>query len=199
MDARAGWVIETMMEFNWVEACGVVFGVGGVWLTIRQNIWCWPVGLVNIIIYFYIFFQVRLYADMGLQAFYVVVSLYGWWHWLHGRSGKKSKLPVSRLRWQHGLVLSLIGIVATPLVGWLLETRTDADIPYWDSLTTVVSLIAQWLMARKILECWFLWIAVDTLYVGIYIFKGLHPTAGLYAFFLILAALGFIEWKKSLQ
>ncbi len=72
------------MELDWLEIFGVIFGVAGVWLTVRQNIWCWPVGLVNIILYLYIFFQVRLYADMGLQAFYIALSLYGWWHWLHG-------------------------------------------------------------------------------------------------------------------
>ena len=191
------------MELDWIEIFGVIFGVAGVWLTIRQNIWCWPVGLVNIILYLYIFFQVRLYADMGLQAFYIGVSLYGWWHWLHGDAGpgpdKKSELQVSRLHRRHGLALVFTGMAAIPLVGWLLETRTDADIPYWDSATTVVSLMAQWLMARKVLECWLVWLAVDTLYVAIYIYKGLYPTAGLYAFFLVLAALGFIEWKKTLK
>ena len=193
------------MVVNWLEVCGVVFGVGGVWLTIRQNIWCWPVGLVNIILYLYIFFQVRLYADMGLQAFYIVVSLYGWWHWLHGHAGpgpgpdNKSELTVSRLHRRHGLALVFTGLAAIPMVGWILESATDADIPYWDSAATVVSLIAQWLMARKVLECWLVWIAVDTLYVAIFIYKGLYPTAALYAFFLVLAALGFIAWKKSLK
>ncbi len=187
------------MEFNWIEVCGVIFGVGGVWLTIRQNIWCWPVGLVNIILNLYIFFQVRLYADMGLQAFYVILSCYGWYQWRHGGPDKKSELPVSRLHLRHGLALVFTGTAAIPIVGWLLESRTDADIPYWDSATTVISLMAQWLMARKVLECWLVWIAVDTLYVAIYIYKGLYPTSGLYALFLVLATLGFIEWKKSLQ
>ncbi len=106
---------------------------------------------------------------------------------------------MSRLHRRHGLALIFTGVATIPIAGWLLETGTDADIPYWDSATTVVSLMAQWLMARKILECWLVWLAVDTLYVAIYIYKDLYPTAGLYAFFLVLAALGFIEWKKSLK
>ncbi len=187
------------MEQNWIEICGVVFGIGGVWLTIRQNIWCWPVGLVNIILYVYIFYQDRYYANTGLQTFFIFISIYGWWHWLHGGADKESKLLVSRLRWQHGLVLLLIGIAAAPLLGLVLEIKTDAATPYWDSTTAVMSLIAQWLMARKIFECWLVWIAVDTLYVGFFIYQNHLPTAGLYALFLILATLGFVEWKKSLQ
>ena len=183
---------------NFVEIFGVIFGFICVWLTIRENIWCWPVGIVNVSLFLVMFYQAKLYADMGLQAVYIVLSIYGWYQWLHG-GVDAGKLPVSRTG--RGLLLGLLTLTAagTLLMGWSLDRWTDADIPYWDSLTTVMSLVAQFLLARKIIENWLFWIGADILFIGIYLYKGLYLTSLLYCLFLGLAITGFMTWKKTME
>jgi nicotinamide mononucleotide transporter len=183
---------------NTYEIIGAALGLISVRLTVRQNIWCWPTGLAMVALYAVVFFQAKLYADAGLQVVYIVLQIYGWYEWLHG--GKDhSKLTVTRITLRLGLLLGVIAVVATGLMGYGLATRTDAALPYWDSAATALSLVAQWMLARKLIENWLIWIAVDVLSIGIYIVKGLYPTTVLYAAFLVLAALGWIEWRKTLR
>ncbi len=182
--------------FNILELVGVVTGILYVWLNIRQNIWCWPFGLVSVTIYMIVFFQVRLYADVGLQVVYIGLSFYGWYYWLHGGAGHDAA-PVTCITPRQTAVLAFVGIVSTGLMGFGLS-HTDASLPYWDSTTTVWSLVGQWLTSKKILENWLVWIAVDTLYVGIYIYKGLYLTSGLFAAYLIMAVAGYFAWRKTL-
>ena len=180
-----------------LEIVAALSGLLAVWLTVRQNIWCWPVGLVMVILYGIIFFDALLYSDAGLQGIYFFLQFYGWWAWLNGRGRDGAELPVTRLdlgersRW---IAVALAGTVG---LGWVMSTYTEADLAYWDASTTVLSLVATYLMARKKLECWFVWIAVDILAIGIYSVKELYLTAGLYAVFLVLAIMGFFAWKKS--
>jgi nicotinamide mononucleotide transporter len=183
---------------NSYEIIGTILGLVSVWLTVRQNIWCWPTGLVMVALYAVVFFQAKLYADAGLQVVYFVLQIYGWYEWLHGGKAR-SKLNVTRIRLRLGVVLVVIAATATAAMGYLLATKTDAALPYWDSTATVLSLIAQWMLARKIIENWLVWITVDLLSIGIYAAKALYPTMALYAAFLALAALGWIEWRKSLN
>ncbi|MFL6273684.1 MAG: nicotinamide riboside transporter PnuC [Blastocatellia bacterium] len=180
------------------EIIATILGLISVWLTVRQNIWCWPTGLVMVGLYAVIFFRARLYADAGLQVVYIVLQIYGWYEWRRGGKGH-SKLTVTRITLRLGLLLSGVAIVATALMGYGLATKTDAALPYWDSAATAMSLVAQWMLARKLIENWLVWIAVDVLSIGIYIVKGLYPTTVLYAAFLVLAALGWIEWRKTLR
>jgi nicotinamide mononucleotide transporter len=183
---------------NTWEIIGATLGLISVWLTVRQNIWCWPTGLVMVALYAVVFFQAKLYADAGLQFVYIGLQIYGWYEWLYG--GKdRGQLDVARITLRLGLVLGVVAVVATALMGYGLATRTDAALPYWDSTATVLSLVAQWMLARKLIESWFVWIAVDLLSIGIYMAKGLYPTTVLYAAFLVLAALGWIEWRKTLR
>ena len=180
------------------ELIGAILGLISVWLTVRQNIWCWPTGLVMVALYAVVFFRAKLYADAGLQLVYVVLQIYGWYEWLHG--GKdQGRLEVTRITLRLGLALGVIAAVATALMGYGLATRTDAALPYWDSAATVLSLVAQWMLARKLIENWLVWITVDVLSIGIYLAKGLYPTTVLYAAFLVLAALGWVEWRKTLK
>jgi len=183
---------------TWIEAIAVVFGLLCVWLTIRQNIWCWPTGLVQVALYIAIFYRVKLYSDLILHVVYVAMQLYGWYFWLHGgrdRSASDVTILKTRVR------LAWLAIVFFGTLGWgyLMAKFTDAAIPYGDAFTTVASLVAQWLMANKKLESWFFWISVDLVAIGIYWNKGLHLTSGLYAVFLILAAMGWFAWRKSLH
>lgn len=182
---------------NYIELVGVVFGFLAVYYNIRQNIWCWPTGLVNVSLFFVMFYQARLYADMGLQVFYFVLSVYGWYYWLHGGRGGR-EAPVRRLRLRPALLLGVLGAAATVGIGWGLATYTDADLPYWDALTTVGSIIGQGLLAKKLLENWLVWIGVDVLSVAIYYYKGLYLTTLLFAAFLVMAVMGYVAWKRSM-
>jgi nicotinamide mononucleotide transporter len=179
------------------EIAGALFGIAYVWLATRENAWCWPVGLVNVGLYILVFYEARLYADMGLQVVYVVLSLYGWHQWLRGGPGEGA-LRVSRAPGRALLLLSLLGSAGAALLGFTLYRHTDASVPFWDSTTTSFSLVAQWMQARKWIENWPLWIAVDLVYVGIYVYKKLYATAGLYAVFIALAFVGLVQWRRSL-
>ena len=183
---------------TWIEAIAVVFGLLCVWLTVRQNIWCWPTGLVQVLLYIIIFYQVKLYSDLILHVIYVGMQIYGWYHWLHGGKAHR-KLRVSRLTSIGRLTWPSVVITGTLMWGYLMASLTNASVPYGDAFTTVASLVAQWLMARKRLESWFFWIAVDIVAIGIYFYKGLLLTSGLYTVFLVLATMGFFAWRKSLR
>ncbi len=180
------------------EVGGAVFGLLAVWLTVKQNVWCWPTGLVNVALYAFVFFEAKLYADVGLQVVYFVLCAVGWWRWLHP-GAQREELPVTRLAAREAAGLLALGVVAVVGMGSFLSTRTDAALPFWDSTTVVMSLIAQWLVTRKVLENWHLWIAADVLMVGIYFYKQLYVTTGLYVIFTGLAAQGLLEWKRSME
>jgi nicotinamide mononucleotide transporter len=179
------------------EILAVLFGIISVYLSTREHIWSWPTALVNVALYFVVFFEAKLYADMGLQVVYFVLSLYGWYEWLYGGENR-TELHVSRTTRSLGVRLLVIGVASAAVLGTLLARFTDAALPYLDSATTSTSLVAQWMMTRKILENWVVWALVDVVYVGMFIFKRLYLTAGLYAVFLVLAVMGFIQWKRSL-
>ena len=180
------------------EVLGVLFGVVSVYLTVRQNIWCWPTGLVNVGLFIVVFFQAKLYADMGLQVLYVVLCVYGWYAWLHGGADhgplKVSSIPTGALA---GLVLAGAAF-ALPLA-LVLRRATDASMPLLDASTASFSIVAQAMQTKKWIENWWTWIVVDVVYVGMYIVKGLYLTAGLYGLFLVLAVMGLAEWRRALR
>ncbi|MEI6766172.1 MAG: nicotinamide riboside transporter PnuC [Bacteroidota bacterium] len=182
---------------NYIEIAASLLGIIGVWLTTRQLIWCWPVGLLNVILSLYVFFASRLYADVILQVFYFVMTLYGWYNWRYGGKGK-SVLQVSRITPQLLLVLIIISFFATALTGFLFSKYTDAALPYWDAGVAVWGVLCTWLQARKILENWLIWIITDLVCTGIYFYKELYAFTGLYFFFAVLAAYGFYAWRKDL-
>jgi nicotinamide mononucleotide transporter len=179
-----------------IEWIAVVFGIVSVYLSVRENIWSWPTAIVNVSLYVYIFLGQKLYADMGLQVFYVVISFYGWWNWLYG-GANHSELHVTRISRRNAILLPALGVVGTLALWWFLAHHTDAALPWADSTLTVASLIAQYLMTRKVLENWAIWVAADVAYIAMYIYKHLYPTAFLYAVFLVLATLGWFEWKRA--
>lgn len=181
-----------------IEIVAALMGVISVWLTVRQHIWCWPTGLVMVGLYIWIFFDAKLYSDAALQVVYVVLCSYGWYHWARGGE-RDSTLPVTRLKSAVLAAWLLVGLGLAGLLGFLMSTQTDASMPYPDAVTTVMSLVAQFLMTRKKLESWVFWISVDVIAIGIYLVKGLYITSGLYALFLVLAVLGFLAWKMDLK
>jgi nicotinamide mononucleotide transporter len=177
---------------------GVVLGVAYVLLAIRENPWCWPLGIGNAALFLVVFFEARIYSNALLQALYVVVSFYGWYLWRHGGKGH-GRLAVSRtpVRWL--VLLAAAAVLASVGLGLFLRHRTDAALPFPDAATTAFSLAAQWMATRKWLENWLVWIGVDVVYVAMYASQRLYPTAGLYAAFLVLAALGYREWRASMR
>jgi nicotinamide mononucleotide transporter len=179
-----------------LEIFATIFGVLCVWLTVRQNIWCWPTGLVQVLLFIAIFYQVKLYSDLVLHVVYVGMQIYGWWFWLHGGRGRaEAKVTVQRPAVRVGWLVATV--VGTALWGYGMATWTDAAVPYGDAFTTVASLAAQWMLARKRLESWFYWIAVDVAAIAIYFSKELYVTTGLYTVFLGLATYGLIRWYRS--
>lgn len=180
-----------------LELLAAVTGAVSVWLSVRQNIWSWPTAIVNVVLYAVVFREAKLYADMGLQVIYAILSVYGWYQWLYGGAGHTT-LRVSRTTPRIGAVLTLIAATSSALLGVLLHRATDAALPFMDSFLSSTSLVAQWMMTRKLLENWLVWIAVDVLYVGMFLFKGLYLTAGLYAVFLGLAVRGYLDWRRSM-
>ncbi len=181
---------------SWIEWVAVSTGIISVYLSVKQKIWSWPTALVNVALYFVVFKEAKLYADMGLQVIYFALSLYGWYEWLYG-GANKTELKVSRMSLKMAWTLAAIAVVGVGVLGTLFSRLTDAALPYVDSATSTVSLIAQYLMTKKVLENWAIWIAVDLVYVGMFIFKHLLPTAGLYAGFLVLAIMGHLQWRRS--
>lgn len=180
-----------------IELVAVAVTLVAVWLTTRQNVWCWPVSLVSVSLYAWVFYGARLYADTGLQGLYFGLSVYGWWAWTRG-GPDHGELQVATATPRVRLGLLAVGVVGGLVLGSTLERFTDASLPFMDSLLTSFSVVAQWLQTRKLLEAWVVWFTVDVFYVGMFLYKGLVPTAGLYAVFLVLAGSGFVQWRRSL-
>lgn len=181
-----------------LELVAVLFGIVSVFLSVRERILSWPTALVNVALYFALFFRTGLYSDMGLQAVYFGLSVYGWYEWLYGGAGRTA-LTVSRTPRQLWGILIAIGVVFWAVLGKLTSGLPGVALPYVDAATATTSLVAQYMMTRKLLENWTLWILVDVVYVGMFVFKGLYLTAGNYAIYLGLAVLGHIAWKRSLM
>jgi nicotinamide mononucleotide transporter len=199
------WIVD-----HSIEIFGAVSGIIFVYLEIRGNIWLWPLGFVSSAVYIYVFFESKFYADMGLQWYYLVISIYGWYWWLRGEStGEREKgssedgggsiRGVSRLRPGTGLILGLITLLLFVVIRYILINYTDSPVPGWDSLTTSISVVATWMLARKIIEHWILWIIVDIISIGLYIYKGLYPTVVLFTVYSVMAFIGFTEWKRAIR
>ena len=179
-----------------IEIIAVVFGLLCVILTIRQNVWSWPVGLVQVVIYIWVFHEARLYSDVILHVIYVVLQFYGWYQWLYG-TRDDGPLVVHRITRRSAVTSVVIAITGITVLGFVMANYTDADLPYWDAAIAILSLIAQVFLARKVLESWFVWIIVDFIAIGVYSVKELHLTAGLYSVFLVLAITGWFTWNRA--
>jgi nicotinamide mononucleotide transporter len=182
------------------EIIGTILGIAGVGLMIRQNIWGWPVGLVQVAVYAWVFLGAKLYSDAILQVFFFIIQAYGWWHWRHSKhTDAHSDLPVMRLPAAALAGWVTLGAVATAGWGTFMHRTTDAALPHWDAFILVFSLIAQWLQARKNLECWAGWVLVNTVAIGVYWAKDLRLTSGLYVVFLGMAVAGHLAWRRTMR
>jgi nicotinamide mononucleotide transporter len=188
---------------NWLEATGLISGLLCVLLLIRQNIWNWPIGLLYSLVSIVVFLQARLYADLALHVFYVAMNAYGWYYWTFAErpvepSGESSDVPVTNTPLRAVVGLSGLVVATTAALGWFLANHTDAAVPYWDSATTTMSFAAMWLQARKHIENWVVWLVVDIVATGIYLFKGLEMYALLYCVYIGMAFAGWWAWRQSM-
>jgi nicotinamide mononucleotide transporter len=184
----------------WIEIFGVVTGILYVILEVRQNRLLWPLGIITSAAYVIIFFTGKFYADMGLQVYYVLISIYGWYYWSRGGSrGEHQELPVVRINRKQILLLFIVFISIWAGIYFVLGSYTDSPVPAGDSFTTALAIVATWMLTRKIIEQWFLWIVANAVSIGLYIYKGLYPTVILYAVYTAMAVYGYIEWNRSMQ
>ncbi|MDQ3032159.1 MAG: nicotinamide riboside transporter PnuC [Myxococcota bacterium] len=196
LDAPAFWIAG--VPCSWAEALGAVTGVACVWLLARQNVWTWPVGLANNVFWLLLFFRARLYADSALQVVFFGLGVYGWWCWVRPRRASHPALAVRRARPRERWLGPLVVALATAPIALGLARATDSPAPLADAAVLTMSIAATWGQAQKILESWWIWIAVDVISVPLYVSRGLHPTALVYAGFGALCVLGLRRWSADL-
>jgi nicotinamide mononucleotide transporter len=183
-------------ELSPFEVCAALVSAAGVWLTARRSPWCWPVGLVSVIAYAWIFVDARLYSDTLLQVVFAVLILYGWHRWMRNLDDS-GHVRVVALTAREATSHLVVGAAAALALGYAMHRYTDASLPWLDAALTAFSLIAQWWQARRHAAAWWLWIVVDVIYVGEYVYKSLPVTAVLYVGFIVLAAMGLKAWRHQ--
>jgi nicotinamide mononucleotide transporter len=190
----------TWVSNNWIEICGTLTGLVYLWFSVRQSVLTWPTGILSSLLYVIVFFKARFYAGMGLQCYYFLISIYGWWLWSKSESadsGDKFQIRHTGKKLMFGILLSCFLLFAP--IAFILKNFTDSPIPYWDSFTTSMSIVATWMLARKKIEHWLLWILIDSVSIILYIVRGLYPTSLLFVAYTIMAVVGYFEWKKELK
>ncbi|MBK97258.1 MAG: nicotinamide mononucleotide transporter [Balneola sp.] len=181
-----------------IEGLAVSTGLASVWFSVKERIWVYPIGLISVSIYVYLSFIYGIYADMGINIYYVLMSIYGWYRWLQPSesSAFKEITHNSRKEWLLSIVLFLLSWV---ILFVILQRFTDSEIPLWDSLTTSLAIVGMWLMAEKKVEHWLFWIATDLLSIPLYYYKDLLLTSGQFFVFTVLAVMGWFQWNQSLS
>jgi nicotinamide mononucleotide transporter len=180
---------------RWLEIVAAILSAISVYLSAKENIWSWPTGIVSVAMYAVVFPKVGFYADALLQVYFFVISIYGWYEWLYGGE-HRTVLHISRATPRFWLLATPLAVVCWLGLGFLMARIPGASLPFVDSALATVSVIAQFMMTRKKLENWLLWIAVDVVYVPMYLYKSLYATALLYAVFLVLATMGYVGWRR---
>jgi len=186
-----------MLATSWLEAAAVIFGILSVWFARKENIWVYPTGIVNVLIYVYLCFFAGLYADMAINGFYFVMSVFGWYNWTR-RDEMQNHKPISALSLKEWVFYLIIVIVSFGLIYFVLSRYTNSTVPIFDGFTTSLFIVGMWLMAIKKIENWIFWIIGDLLVIPLFASKGLVFTSVQYIVFLILAIMGYVEWRKRL-
>lgn len=188
-------VYQNLIQTSLLEFVAVIFGLLSVWFARKENIWVYPTGIINVLIYVYLCLITGLYADMGINAFYFLMSVYGWYRWVH-KDPESQHLPISMLSvrgWMFNILATLLYFI---LLWYVLSHFTDSTVPLFDSFTTAIFITGMWLMAIKKVENWIFWIIGDALVIPLFAYKGLAFTGVQYLIFLALAVAGLIEWRK---
>lgn len=189
---------QNILGTTWLEAVAVLFGLLSVWFAKKENILVYPTGIISVLIYVYICLFAGLYADMGINVFYFLMSVYGWYKWTR-KDQRDNLLPITNnsIMMQ---VLSITGVIVFFFIlRYVLSNFTDSTVPNWDSATTAIFLVGMWLMALKKIENWIYWIVGDVISIPLYFHKGLLLTSFQFTVFMIIAVAGYLEWKKKLN
>ncbi len=185
---------------NKIEILGAILGILYIIFSIKQNVLTWPTGLLTSALYVIVFFQSKFYADMGLQVYYVVISVYGWYYWLKGGKNKdENRVLVKSVSSKLRIKLTISTVIIYFTILFILIRFTDSDVPFMDSMTTALSIIATWMLARKYIEHWLIWIFVDLFSSGLYVYKNLWPTAVLFIIYTTMAVFGYYQWKEDIK
>jgi len=188
---------QNILATTWLEVFAVLFGLLSVWYAKKENILVFPTGIISVLIYVYICLFAGLYADMGINAFYFVMSVYGWYIWTRKGQGDHY-IPITK-NGLNGHLFSIGGTIAFFFIlRYFLTNFTDSTVPNWDSATTAIFLIGMWLMALKKIENWIFWIIGDVISIPLYFHKGLLLTSFQFTVFLIIAVMGYVEWRRKL-
>ena len=198
MDTILNTIIQNAQQTTIIEVIAVVFGLLSVIYAWKENILVFPTGIISVIIYVYICQKFGLYADMGINAFYLIMSIYGWYNWTH-QKGKVETRAISRTTKNEKIYLSILGPLFFIIIRYILINYTDSSVPNIDSATTSIFLLAMWLMSLKKIENWTLWIIGDAISIPLYAYKGLVLTSLQYSIFLIIAVMGYISWKQNID
>lgn len=182
---------------HYIEVIATLTGLIYLVYSVQGKMLLWLFGLITSALYVYVFFNSGIYADMGINIYYVLISIYGWYHWKFGKRKDQQALPVSRLDLKTGIYLLVISLIVFLFIALVLDKLTDSTIAGWDAFTTAFSITATWMLARKIAEHWLVWIVVDLVSAGLYIYKGLYPTVLLFVVYTLLAFVGFNTWMKE--
>ena len=189
---------QNLLDSTWIEIVAVIFGLLSVWYAKKEKILVYPTGIVNVLIYVYICYFAGLYADMGINAFFFVMSVYGWYNWSR-KIDISHHVPISKAT-RVQLLISFVSFFVFFLLLWYVLVRfTDSVVPVWDSFTTSIFIVSMWLMALKKIENWLGWIIGDALVIPLFAYKGLVFTSFQYIIFLALAISGYMEWHKKLK
>lgn len=189
---------------NYLEIIGTIVGLAYLWLEYKASIYLWVAGLIMPVIYMVVYYEAGLYADAGINVYYLLAGIYGICYWMKQKASgsaqtRTTELPISHIPTHTWLRLVLTFAVAFAALSFLLIRFTDSDVPVWDAFTTALSIIGMWMLARKYVEQWWVWIVVDVVCVGLYLYKELYFTAGLYALYTVIAYFGYKKWKELMK
>lgn len=188
-------IVDQFKYTTWPEWLGVITGFICIYLAARENIWSWPVSIISVLAYAWVFFEARMYGDMALQFYFLFTAMYGWYYWVKKQDLQEKPIDTITTK---GWILSLISVlVLSVLLGFFLDNYTNTDVPYEDGFCTAMSFVAQFLLTRKILQNWLLWIFVDICYIPLYLYKNLNLSAIFYAFLVAIALKGYLDWRKN--
>ena len=182
---------------HYIEILATITGLIYVIYSVQGKILLWLFGLVSSLLYVVVFYRSGIYALMSINMYYVIISIYGWFHWTFPGSNTSKKLPISRLKKKLGLYLLLLSLVFFGVIAFILKEFTNSDVVSGDAFITAFSITATWMLARKIMEHWLVWIVVDLIAMILYLSKELYPTVLLFLIYTVLAVVGFMEWNKQ--
>jgi nicotinamide mononucleotide transporter len=188
--------VDQLLKTSWLEAVAVLTGIASVWYSRQENVLVFPVGIVSVLIYVYLAWVYKLYAESGVNFYYFVMSVYGWYHWTHPTE-KAPELPITRSSRPEHLLNVLVFAGSFGMLYLVLSQLTDSDVPIWDGLTTAAAVTAMWLMARKKIEHWWFWLICNFISMPLFAYKGLPFTSFQFLVFTVLSILGLVSWRRK--